>query len=88
MWTRPHHDAAWHAAEALAASLISEGIEAESPQARLHRDDPNALVLSPGDIRRSPPAGAVVILIGEKPGFLQLLEFRGMEYRAAHPGEK
>jgi hypothetical protein len=88
LWTRPDHNIAWSAAEALAASLVSEGIEAETPQAKLHRDDPGVVLLSPDDIRRSPPAGTVVILIGERPGFLQLLGFRGEEYRAAHPNEK
>jgi hypothetical protein len=88
LWTRAEHDDAWRAAEALAASLSYEGIEAEKPTAKLHRDDPSQIVLPNGDIRKSPPVGSVVILIGEKPGFLELLEKQGDEYRAAHTDEK
>jgi hypothetical protein len=88
LWTRAEHDDAWRAAEALAASLSYEGIEAQKPTAKLHRDDPSQIALPNGDIRKSPPVGSVVILIGEKPGFLELLEKQDDEYRAAHTDEK
>ncbi len=88
IWTGSTQDDAWHAAEALAASLSHEGIQAEQAQAKLHRDDPTAILLPDGDIRKSPPKGMVVVLIGERPGFFDLLGKLSDAYRAAHPDQK
>jgi hypothetical protein len=88
IWTRSDRDIAWRAAEALSASLASEGIQAEAPTAKLHRDDPTQIALSDGDIRNAPPSGAVVILVGAKPGFIELRGKLSDEYRKAHPDEK
>jgi hypothetical protein len=88
LWTRPERDSAWNAAEALAASLRYRNVQAESPKSPLHHDDPQNFSFGMNDIRRSIPAGSVVILIGEKPGFNELTEMEAAEYRAAHPNEK
>jgi hypothetical protein len=74
--TRPDHDNAWQAAEVLARSFSSRGIEAESLKARMHLEN------------KEMPAGVVLISIGAKPAFLTLGKMAADEYRAAHPGEK
>jgi hypothetical protein len=88
LWTGRDHDAAWVAAEALAAALSYEDIRADAPNAPLHRDDPSVMALPDNDIRKSPPNGTVVVLIGIRPASMELLQKQGDEYRKAHPDEK
>lgn len=88
IWTRKFHDDAWNAAEALSSSFSAEGIEGDTPNAKLHHDDPKERLFDDKDIRKDPPAGKVIVLIGERPGFSHLMGRIGNAYRSAHPNEK
>ena len=86
LWTSPEHGDAFNAAEALEQSLKLEGIQAEAPDRPLHRYDPKGL--PDGDIRKSLSPDTIIILVGAKPGYLDLLGKEANAYKEAHPGEK
>lgn len=88
IWTRSEKDDTWHAAEALANSLASEGIQAGDPTRKLHQEAYTPGPLAGLDIRNRVPEGTIVLLIGEKPGYSELLGKLGQVYRDTHPNEK
>jgi hypothetical protein len=86
LWTSPEHGDAFNAAESLEQSLKLEGIQAEGPDRPIHRYDLSGLL--DNDIRKSLRPDTIIILVGSKPGYLDVLGKEGAAYRESHPEEK